>query len=107
MVHCALCVNKDCEHRDELDGGCYAGRERTDYEIYLWYAWEFGGWRLAKVAKTRKEISIFLKDKKLATYAIAKDGVVIMEHIGKIRTGMVEPKTPVAYSALKKARIRN
>ncbi|MDE6150314.1 MAG: hypothetical protein K2F81_09555, partial [Ruminococcus sp.] len=55
MVHCSLCVNKDCEHRDELDGGCYASRERTDYEIYLWYAWEFGRWSLAKVVKTKKK----------------------------------------------------
>ncbi len=32
MVHCSLCVNKDCELRDEIDGGCYAGRELTNYE---------------------------------------------------------------------------
>lgn len=105
MVHCALCVNKDCEHRDELDGGCYAGREHSDYEIYLWYAWEFGKWSLVKVVKTKKEILTFLKNKKYATYAVAKDGVVIMEHTCKTRNGMSVPQMPVKYSTLKKAKI--
>ncbi len=30
MVHCSLCMNKDCEQRDELDGGCYTGKESSD-----------------------------------------------------------------------------
>lgn len=107
MVHCSLCVNKNCEHRDELDGGCYAGRQHTDYEIYLWYAWEFGRWNLAKIVKTGNEVLEFLKYHRTATYAVAKDGEIIAKHIGKMRPGMVTPQTPITYSTLMKARIRN
>lgn len=105
MVHCSLCVNKDCKHRDELDGGCYAGRELTDYEIFLWYGWDFGKWCFIKSVKTKKEILEFLQGKENPIFAVAKDGIVISEHIGILRNNMSQPKIPVEYATLKKAKI--
>ncbi|MDE6150313.1 MAG: hypothetical protein K2F81_09550 [Ruminococcus sp.] len=56
-----------------------------------------------KSSKDQKEILTFLKDKKSATYAVAKDGV--MEHTSKTRNGMSVPQAPVKYSTLRKAMI--
>ncbi len=57
MVHCSVCTDKGCSQRDELDGGCYAGKvSPRHYVVYAEWCVDYeGGHEIIGVYHSKEE----------------------------------------------------
>ena len=70
------------------------------YDLYFWYAWDFGRWIKQKSSDRLSELTPLVKGKRNLTYKIEKDGVLFKYHEGGgFRVGMISPP-PIKSSSL-------